>query len=178
MSSLPANMKRIQAKIAEKMWWHRFPHYKSMGFFSYTQGQLTPKSVVETGQISNSSKLSCMSSLPASMKRIRSKTYEKTWWHRFSHYNSMGAICCNGNQSSDLIWIKTYWSLSPTPMMLQIKFHSNRPHGCGDIHVWKYEWTDAPTHAWTDGRRLDWYTLSWPLSLRLRWAKKFSHMDP
>ena len=26
----------------------------------------------------------------------------------FSHYNSMGAICCHGNQSSDPIWIKTY----------------------------------------------------------------------
>ena len=31
--SLPANMKRIQAKKAERMWWHRFPHYKSMVFF-------------------------------------------------------------------------------------------------------------------------------------------------
>ena len=39
-----------------------------MGFFSYAQGQLTPKSVVESGQISNSSKLSCMSLLPASTK--------------------------------------------------------------------------------------------------------------
>ena len=26
---------------------------------------------------------------------------------RFSHYNPMGAIGCNGNQSSDSIWPKT-----------------------------------------------------------------------
>ena len=151
------------------MLWHCFPHYKSMGFFSYPQGQLTPKSVVESGQISTSSKLSCMSSLPASMKRIRSKAIEKTWWRRFSHlYNSMGAICCHGNQRSDPIWIKTYWSLSPTPMMLHIKFHSNRPTGCRDIRVWKCEQTHSRTHARTDGRRLDWYTISSPL----RWANK------
>ena len=34
------------------------------------QGQLTPKSVVGSGRNSNSSKLLCMSSLPASIKRI------------------------------------------------------------------------------------------------------------
>ena len=33
MSSLPANMKKIQSKIAEKMCEHHFPHNKSMGFF-------------------------------------------------------------------------------------------------------------------------------------------------
>ena len=104
--------------------------------------------------------------LPASMKRIRSKALEKMCWRRFSHYNSMGAICCHGNQSSDPIWVKTYWSLSPTLMMLLIKFHFNWPTGCRDIHVWKCERTDGRTH----GRRLDRYTISSPLSLRLRWA--------
>ena len=38
--------------------------------FLDAQGQLTPKSVVESGRNSNSSKLLCMSSLPASIKRI------------------------------------------------------------------------------------------------------------
>ena len=42
-----------------------------MGIFSDAQGQLTPQSVVQSSQNSNSSELSCMSSLPASMKRIR-----------------------------------------------------------------------------------------------------------
>ena len=38
--------------------------------FLDAQGQLTPKSVVRSGRNSNSSKLLCMSSLPASIKRI------------------------------------------------------------------------------------------------------------
>ena len=29
-------------KNSEKTWWRCFPHYKSMGFFSDAQGQLTP----------------------------------------------------------------------------------------------------------------------------------------
>ena len=47
-----------------------FSHYKPMGIFSEAQGQLTPQSVVQSGRNSNSSELSCISSLPASMKRI------------------------------------------------------------------------------------------------------------
>ena len=46
--------------------------------------------MVGSSRISNSSKLSCMLSLPASMKRIRSRTAEKKWRHRFSHYKPMG----------------------------------------------------------------------------------------
>ena len=71
MSSLPISMKRVGRKTGEKKWQHSFSHYKSMGDFSDAKGQLTPQSVVESRQISNSSELSCMSSLPASMKRIR-----------------------------------------------------------------------------------------------------------
>ena len=40
----------------------------------------------------------------------------------FSHYKSMGAICCHGNQSFDPICPKTSCSLSPTPLMLHIKY--------------------------------------------------------
>ena len=39
--------------------------------FSNAKGQLTPKSVIGPGQISNSSEIPCTSSLPASIKRIR-----------------------------------------------------------------------------------------------------------
>ena len=48
------------------------------------------KPVFRSGGISNSSKLSCMLSLPASMKRIRLRTAEKKWRHHFSHYKPMG----------------------------------------------------------------------------------------
>ena len=46
--------------------------------------------MVGSSKISNSYKLSCMLSLPASMTRIRSRTAEQTWRHRFSHYKHMG----------------------------------------------------------------------------------------
>ena len=46
--------------------------------------------MVVSGRISNSSKLSCMLSLPANMKRIRSRTAQKKWRHHFSHYKPMG----------------------------------------------------------------------------------------
>ena len=143
-----------------------------MGIFSGIQGQLTPQSVVWAGHNSNSSEISCMLSLPASMKRIGWKTGEKKWRHRFLHYNPMGAFCCHENQSSDPIWPKTKCSLSLNPMMLQIKFGCDQHIGFRDIHVSKCGHTDARTHARTDGRRLDWYTISSRLSLRLKWAKK------
>ena len=78
-----------------------------------------------------------MSLLPASIKKIRSKTTEKRWRHRFSHYKSMGAFCCHGNQSFDLICPKTLCSLSPTPVMLHIKFDLGWLAGFRDIQVWK-----------------------------------------
>ena len=71
MSSLPASMKWIRSGTAEKKWQHRFSHYKSMGIFSDAQGQLTPQSIVRSGLISNFSELPCISSLPASIKRIK-----------------------------------------------------------------------------------------------------------
>ena len=49
-----------------------------MGIFSDAQGQLTSQSVVGSGRILNSSELSCMSSLPARMKRIVKKQPRKS----------------------------------------------------------------------------------------------------
>ena len=50
----------------------RFLPLKIYGDFPDAQGQLTPNSLVRSGRISNSSEMLCMSSLPASMKKIRS----------------------------------------------------------------------------------------------------------
>ena len=44
-----------------------------MGIFPDAQGQLTLQSMVGSGQISNSSKILWLTSLPAKMKKIRSK---------------------------------------------------------------------------------------------------------
>ena len=90
----------------------RFFHYTSTGIFPDAQGQLTPQSLVRSGQISNSSEMLWMSSLPASIKKIRSKMKELECSQDFSHYNPMGAMCCHGNQSSNPIWAKTFYSLS------------------------------------------------------------------
>ena len=73
MSSLPARMRLIKSKMKEIECSQDFSHYKSMGIFPDTQGQLTPQSLVRSGRISNLSEMLWMSSLPASMKKIRSK---------------------------------------------------------------------------------------------------------
>ena len=69
MLSLPASMKRIRSRTAEKKWRHPFFDYKPMRIFLNVQGQPTPQSMVQSGRNSNSSELACMSSLLASMKR-------------------------------------------------------------------------------------------------------------
>ena len=57
---------------------------------SDAQGQITLELVVVSGRNLNSSKLSCMSLLPARMKMIQSKMKELEWSQHFSHYKSMG----------------------------------------------------------------------------------------
>ena len=73
MSSLPARMRLIKSKMKEVECSQDFFHYKSMGIFPDAQGQLTLQSLVQSGRISNSFEMLWMSSLPASMKKIRSK---------------------------------------------------------------------------------------------------------
>ena len=107
MSSLPARMRMIDSKMKELECSQDFSHNKSMGNFPDAQGQLTPQSLVRSGRISNSSEMLWMSSSPASMNKIRSKMKALEWTQHFPHYNPIGAICCNGNQSSNPTWSKT-----------------------------------------------------------------------
>ena len=58
--------------------------------FSDAQGQTTLKLVVVSGRNLNSSKLSCMPSLPTRMSMIESKIKELECSQDFSHYKSMG----------------------------------------------------------------------------------------
>ena len=58
--------------------------------FSDAQGQITLESVVVSGRKLNSSKLSCMSSIPARMRMIESKMMELKCSQDYSHYKSMG----------------------------------------------------------------------------------------
>ena len=76
MSSLPARIRMIESKMKELECSQDFSHYKSMGIFPDTQGQLTPQSLVESGPNWNLSEILWLFSLPASMKKIRSKMKE------------------------------------------------------------------------------------------------------
>ena len=104
MYLLPARIRMIDSKMKELECSQDFSNYKSMGIFPDTQGQLTPQSLVRSGRISNSSEMLWMFSLPASMKKIRSKMKALEWTQHFPHYNPMGVICCHGNQSSNPTW--------------------------------------------------------------------------
>ena len=64
MSSIPARMKKIQLKMKALVCSQDFSHYKYMGIFPDTKGQLTPQSLVRSGQISNSSEMLRLSWLP------------------------------------------------------------------------------------------------------------------
>ena len=110
-----------------------FSHYKSMEIFF--RRSRAANSIVRSGRNSNSSEILCMSSLPASIKRIGSKATEKRGRHHFPHYKSMEAFCCHGHQSFDPICLKTLCSLSPSPVMLHIKFDQGWPTGFRDIQV-------------------------------------------
>ena len=55
MSLLPARMRMIDSKMKELKCSQDISHYKSTEIFPYAQGQLTPQSLVRSGQISNSS---------------------------------------------------------------------------------------------------------------------------
>ena len=100
---LSAIMKKIHQKMNALEWSQHFSHYKYMGIFPDAQGQLTHKSLVRSCRISNLLKMLWMSFLPARIKKNQSKMKELEWSQGFPHYNTMGAICCHGNQSSDPI---------------------------------------------------------------------------
>ena len=57
---------------------------------SHAQGQLTPKSVMESCRNSNPFKLLWLTFLPARMKQIHWKMKALEWSQLFSHYKSMG----------------------------------------------------------------------------------------
>ena len=106
MSLLSTRMKMIHTKMKELEWSQHFSHYKSMGIFQDAQGQLTPQSLVESGPNLNLSEILWLSSLPVSMKKIRSKMKALACSQRFPII-TLRELRCHGHQSSDPIWSKT-----------------------------------------------------------------------
>ena len=118
-----------------------------------------------------------MSSLYASIKRIRYKAIEKRWRHHFPHYKSMGAFCCHRNQSFHPICPKTLGSLSPITVMLHIKFDQGWPTGFRDIQVWKCGRRRTDGRTDDDGQlvyyKLTLWAFGWgELKSWLNWLKK------
>ena len=108
--------------------------------FSHTQGQLTPKSAVESCRKSNPFKLLWLTLLPARMKKIHWKMKALEWSHLFSHYKSMGIFpnaqgqlthksfvgYCPISNPSKILWLSSLpahglQSLPPSPKRAERK---------------------------------------------------------
>ena len=113
-----------------------FSHYKSMGIFLDAQGAANFVVSSPIWPKFELSEILCMSSLPASIKRIGSKTTEKRWRHRFpiiSHWETSVAM-----ETRVLIQSapKPYAAFPPpTPVILHIIFDQDWPNGFRDIQV-------------------------------------------
>ena len=129
--------------------------------FSDAQGQLTPKSVMESCRNSKPSTFWWLNLLPARMKKIHWKMKVLEWSQRFPHYKSMGIL---PNAQGQLPH-KSFVGCCPISNQFKILWCLR------DIHVWKCGRTHARTDGRTDGRtpvRVPYYKLT--LSLRLWWA--------
>ena len=86
LSLLPAKMKKIRSKMTSGARVFTTLYIN----FSEAQGRITLESVVVSGRNFKSSKLSCISLLPAIMRMIESKMKELECSQDFSNYKSMG----------------------------------------------------------------------------------------
>ena len=130
----------IQSKMNKLAWRQHFPIISLWQIFLMLKGSWLCSQWSDLAEIRTRPRFLCMSSLPVSIKWLRSKTTEKRWRHRFPHYKSMGAFCCHRNQSFNPVCPKILCSLSTTPVMLHIKFDQDWPTGFRDIQVWKCGW--------------------------------------
>ena len=80
LSLLPVSLMKTELTVK---WRHHFLHYKSTGKNFCTQGWITPKWMIRSSPHSNSFKLLCLSSVPASLTKVQSKVTEKCWRHHF-----------------------------------------------------------------------------------------------
>ena len=112
---------------------------------------VTPKRIVWSGPKLNSSKILYLSSLSASLKKIRSKLKVLSCPQHFPHYKYMWG----GNQSFDPICPKTL-AVFPHP----IKCYQDWPTGLRDIQVWKCGRGMTDNWQRTDGGPLLYYKLT------------------
>ena len=139
LSWLPASLTKIWSKMNKLAWRYHFPIISLWEIFrrsraanSIVSGPIWPK--VKCLQDFMHVLVTCK------YKRIGSKTTEKRWRHRFPYYKSMGAFCCHRIQSFKPVCPKILCNLSPTLMMLHIKFDQHWPTGLRDIQVSSELW--------------------------------------
>ena len=122
----------------ERTWRLPFSHYKSMGNFSDVQGQqITDKSIV-SGPIWPKFELvrDFMHVLvTCKYKKNQIKNNREKMETLFSPLSQWAISVAMEIKSFDPICPKTLCNLSPTPMMLQIKFDQHWPAGLRDIQV-------------------------------------------
>ena len=85
--------------------------------FSDAQGQLTPKSVMESCQNWNSSKLKQLSLLYARMRKFHSKLKALEWSQYFSHYKSMGIFPNAQGQVTHKSLVGSYLISNPSEIL-------------------------------------------------------------
>ena len=144
---LPATLMMIRSKMNELAWRQHFPIISLWKLFRHSRaaisivsGLIWPKFVLVRDFMH--------ALVTCKYKKDRIKNNQEKVETSFSPYKSMGTFCCYGNQSFDPICPNTSCSLSPTPMMLRIKFDQDWPTGFRDIQVWK-----CGRRTTTDGRR-------------------------
>ena len=135
MSSLPARMKKIQSKMNVLEGPQHFPVISLWGFLqmlkaasSAVRGQIFPNFDV----IREVFLVTCKNEDP-----IKMKVLEKS--QHFLYHNPMGAICCHGNQSSDLIFPLLQWLFRQNLIGLRdinvLKLFTNRRTDAGSSPI-------------------------------------------
>ena len=87
------------------------------GFFS-NQGDGILRLKILSGQFSNSTQNSSISTLSATFRKIQSKLNELMWWQTFSHCKSMGPCGCHSNHDFHWISMKSLCHRCPTRSIL------------------------------------------------------------
>ena len=143
----------------ELAWRHHFPVISLWEFFRCSRAP----NPLESGPIWpkwDSSEILCLSSLPASLNKIWSKTIEKRWRHRFPHWKSMSTFCCHGNQSFDPICPKNLMQPYPYPSDATRKIGPK-------LANWPQRYSSS--NVWTDNGRAGNHLYT--ISLWFRWDK-------
>ena len=116
-------------KMKALLWPQHYPNYwKSMGKMFCAQWQVTPKQVVWSGPKSNSSEILCLSWIPASLKKIRSKM--KGAILPTKYFGAQGLR----NQQTDVAGIGTDLRFHGCPPYLQVWWQSNQKWGRYCVH--------------------------------------------